>query len=231
MANMRTREKQNFQAQALRQRHIRTELVRLLVRLLTIDQNQLVLLRPQLLIYIELSVWVGHKLAFEPVHRIPVAAQIISWGRSDHPSHAVLGLGQDCELFVRRSHAGGTVGGIYIFGRRVKRLEIRQEAGCWWLVRNHRSDKTWMPGEQFERDYRAGAIANHDGRSFGREVLDETGGVVCVGFKALGIVLRASQVALRKASSWKGVSTTIEKEIRLQIAPACERTYDHRRRS
>ena len=83
MANMRTREKQNFQAQALRQRHIRTELVRLLVRLLTIDQNQLVLLRPQLLIYIELSVWVGHKLAFEPVHRIPVAAQIISWGRTE----------------------------------------------------------------------------------------------------------------------------------------------------
>jgi hypothetical protein len=40
-------------------------------------------------------------------------------------------------------------------------------------------------------------------------MLDEASGVVCVDFEALRIVLRAGQVALRKASSWKGASAQL----------------------
>jgi hypothetical protein len=40
-------------------------------------------------------------------------------------------------------------------------------------------------------------------------MLDEASGVVCVDFEALRIVLRAGEVALRKASSWKRASTQL----------------------
>jgi hypothetical protein len=63
-----------------------------------------------------------------------------------------------------------------------------------------------VPGEEFERHYAAGAVADHDGRECGREVFDKTRGIICIGLEALRVIFRAGQVALREASSLKAVS-------------------------
>jgi hypothetical protein len=184
MTNMCARKQQNF-----------------FVRPLAVDQHQLGLMRPQFFVDVKLSVRVGHKLALKPVHRVPILAQIICRRRSDHPTHGLLGLGQHDELFVGSSHAGSAVGGVDVFGGRVERFEIRQEARCWWFVRQHSGNKIWVSGEQFERNNGSRAVADHGGRTFGREVLDEKSSIVRVGLETLRVVLRASQVALREASS------------------------------
>ena len=64
-----------------------------------------------------------------------------------------------------------------------------------------------MPRKELEGDDGSRAVANYDGSSFGREVLDDTDGVVCVSLKALRIVLRAGRVALGEASSRKGMAS------------------------
>jgi hypothetical protein len=63
-----------------------------------------------------------------------------------------------------------------------------------------------VPGEEFERHNGAGAVADHDGREYGREVFDKTRGIICIGLEALRVILRAGQEALREASSLKVVS-------------------------
>lgn len=198
MSDMPAWEENNLQTQAPCQRDIRTKLVRFLIRVLTVDQNQLVFVWLQLPVNFDICVRIGHEFALEPIHSVPVETRVVYWHVANH---GAVVYDQLCKLFVPSNHASGAICGIDVFRGRVECFEVGQESRCWRLVRQDCADEVWVPCKQFERDNGTGAVADDNGLGVRREVLDELGGIIGIGLKALRVVLSARQIALREASS------------------------------
>ena len=84
-------------------------------------------------------------------------------------------------------------------------VEVGKESGCRRFVSEKSLDLSGIAGEETQCDDGTGGITNDRGPVIRRDIVDQSGCVICISLKTLRVVLRAGEVASRETTTCTAV--------------------------